>query len=239
MKFTAKKIAEILAGKIVGNPETEVQSLAKIEEGKKGDLCFLSNKTYTPFIYKTKASVVIVNKDFKAENEISSTLIFVEDAYHSFSKLLEIFPDIKPDEIIQGLEKDSSFTFDVNGTKISLDANDFIIEFDVQEGFTFSRRNNLIGIISTERNEELMARGLIKDLARRLQALRKERGYNPTDVLNTASILDLDQESLAMLKDKTDELTFLVRVKQVNFTQTCKKYNDDDIDGQKIRISVE
>ena len=75
--------------------------------------------------------------------------------------------------------------------------------------------------------------------ARRLQALRKERGYNPTDVLDTASILDLDQESLAMLKDKTEELAFLVRVKQVNFTQTCKKYKDDDIDGQKIRLSVE
>ena len=84
-----------------------------------------------------------------------------------------------------------------------------------------------------------MAKGLVKDLARRLQALRKERGYNPTDVLDTASVLDLDQESLAMLKDKTDELAFLVRVKQVNFTQTCKKYKDDDIDGQKIRISVE
>jgi isoleucyl-tRNA synthetase len=42
-----------------------------------------------------------------------------------------------------------------------------------------------------------------------------------------------------MLKDRTEELTFLVRVKQVNFIQTCKKYNDDDIDGQKIRISVE
>jgi len=84
-----------------------------------------------------------------------------------------------------------------------------------------------------------MAKGLVKDLARRLQALRKERGYNPTDILDTASILDLDQESLAMLKDKTKELSFLVRVKQVNFTQTCKKYKDDDIDGQKIRISVE
>jgi len=96
-----------------------------------------------------------------------------------------------------------------------------------------------VGIISTERNEELMAKGLIKDLARRLQALRKERGYNPTDVLNTASILDLDEESLSMIKNKTEELSFLVRVKQVNFTQTCKKYKDDDIDGQKIRISVE
>jgi len=160
-------------------------------------------------------------------------------AKQNLNKLLEIFSETKPDEIIQGLEKDGSFTFDVNGTKISLDANDFIIEFDVQEGFTFSRRNDVVGIISTERNEELMARGLIKDLARRLQALRKERGYNPTDVLNTASILDLDEESLSMLKNKTEELSFLVRVKQVNFTQTCKKYKDDDIDGQKIRISVE
>jgi len=160
-------------------------------------------------------------------------------AKQNLSKLLEIFSETKPDEIIQGLEKDSSFTFDVNGTKISLDTDDFIIEFDVQEGFTFSRRNNLIGIISTERNEELMAKGLIKDLARRLQALRKEMGYNPTDVLNTASILDLDEESLSMIKNKTEELSFLVRVKQVNFTHTCKKYKDDDIDGQKIRISVE
>jgi isoleucyl-tRNA synthetase len=89
------------------------------------------------------------------------------------------------------------------------------------------------------RNEELMAKGLMKDLARRLQALRKERGYNPTDILNTASILDLDEESVRILKDKTEELAFLVRVKSVNFTKTCKKYKDDDIDGQKIKISVE
>ena len=84
-----------------------------------------------------------------------------------------------------------------------------------------------------------MAKGLVKDLARRLQSLRKERGYNPTDILSTASVLELDQESLDMLKDKTDELAFLVRVKQVNFTRTCKEYKDDDIDGQKIKISVE
>jgi len=84
-----------------------------------------------------------------------------------------------------------------------------------------------------------MARGLIKDIARRLQTLRKERGYNPTDILSVASILDLDDESLEMIKEKSEELAFLVRVKQVNFTESCKEYKDDDIDGQKIRISVE
>ncbi len=84
-----------------------------------------------------------------------------------------------------------------------------------------------------------MAKGLVKDLARRLQTLRKERGYNPTDILNVASILDLDNESLEMIKEKANDLAFLVRVKEVNFTQSCKAYKDDDIDGQKIRISVE
>ena len=160
-------------------------------------------------------------------------------AKQHLGKLLDTFAKTDPEEIIQSLDKNGSFTFNVDGNKISLDIDDFIIDFDAREGFAFSRRNNLIGIITTTRNEQLMAKGLVKDLARRLQALRKELGYNPTDILDTASVLDLDQESLDMLKDKTEELGFLVRVKQVNFTQTCKKYKDDDIDGQKIKISVE
>ena len=160
-------------------------------------------------------------------------------AKQQMGKLLEIFASTDPEEIVQKLDKNGSFTFDVDGNKISLDNDDFIVDFDIQEGFAYSKRNNLIGIISTTRNEELMAKGLVKDLARRLQSLRKERGYNPTDILNTASVLELDQESLDMLKDKTKELAFLVRVKQMNFTHTCKEYKDDDIDGQKIKISVE
>ena len=85
----------------------------------------------------------------------------------------------------------------------------------------------------------MMAKGLVKDLARRLQTLRKERGFNPTDILNTASILDLDEESSELVKARVDEISFLVRVKEVNFEETCKEYKNDDIDGQKIRLSVE
>lgn len=114
-----------------------------------------------------------------------------------------------------------------------------MIDFDAREEFTVSKRDNYIVFISTSRNKEMMARGLIKDIARRLQTLRKERGYNPTDLLNVASILDLDEESLEMIKEKSEDLAFLVRVKKVDFVKSCKVYKDDDIDGQKIRISVE
>jgi len=99
MKFTAQQIAEILNGEIVGNAEVEVNSLAKIEEGKKGDLCFLANEKYTPHIYTTKASIVIVNTSFTADTKIASTLIKVEDAYSSFSQLLELYNKMKFNEV--------------------------------------------------------------------------------------------------------------------------------------------
>jgi len=157
----------------------------------------------------------------------------------NMSALLQKFADTNPAEIISGLQRDSGFSFDVEDSKISLEKDDFVIDFDAKDGFAVAKRDNFVVFISTERNSEMMARGLIKDLARRLQTLRKERGYKPTDILSKASILDLDSESREMVKQKTDELAFLVRVKEVNFEESCKSYKDDDIDGQKIRISVE
>ena len=105
MKFTANQIAEILEGEIDGNENVEVFKLAKIEEGIEGTLTFLSNPKYTNYIYSTKASIAIVNKDFVAEREISATLIRVEDAYKAFSKLLEFYNEVKLNKV--GIEQQS------------------------------------------------------------------------------------------------------------------------------------
>ncbi len=95
MKFTAEQIAGILDGEIVGNPNAEVYKLAKIEEGSLGSLTFLSNPKYQNYIYTTQATITIVNKSFEPELPISTTLIKVEDAYQSFSKLLEYYNQVK------------------------------------------------------------------------------------------------------------------------------------------------
>ncbi|KIA99480.1 MULTISPECIES: UDP-3-O-(3-hydroxymyristoyl)glucosamine N-acyltransferase [unclassified Flavobacterium] len=95
MKFTAEQIAEILGGEVVGNPNAEVSRLSKIEEGTEGSLTFLANPKYINHIYSTKASVTIVNDTFVPETEISTTLIKVDDAYASFSKLLEFYNQVK------------------------------------------------------------------------------------------------------------------------------------------------
>jgi UDP-3-O-[3-hydroxymyristoyl] glucosamine N-acyltransferase len=103
MKFTATQIAGILEGDIVGDPNTEVSTLSKIEEGIEGSLTFLANPKYTQYIYSTRASITIVNKDFEAEEGLLTTLIKVDDAYKSFSKLLEYYDKVKLNKV--GIEQ--------------------------------------------------------------------------------------------------------------------------------------
>ncbi|MEZ7876686.1 MAG: UDP-3-O-(3-hydroxymyristoyl)glucosamine N-acyltransferase [Polaribacter sp.] len=95
MKFKAQQIADILEGDVIGNPEVEVSKLSKIEEGEKGSLTFLSNPKYNSYLYTTNASVAIVNKSLVLEKEVKTTLIKVDDAYKSFSKLLEFYNEAK------------------------------------------------------------------------------------------------------------------------------------------------
>ena len=152
--------------------------------------------------------------------------------------LLAAFANTKPEQIVESLHSQKYHVFDVGAEKITLDLDDFIIGFDAKDGYAYSQRDSLIVFISTSRNREMMARGLVKDLARRLQTLRKEQGYNPTDVLSCAHVLDLDPESLEMAKEKSKDLAFLVRVKTVDF-DSAPQTKDDDIDGQKIRIWIE
>ena len=105
MIFTAQQIAGILDGEVFGDPEIEVSKLSKIEEGTVGSLTFLANPKYNSYIYSTKASITIVNKTFDAEKSLTTTLIKVNDAYKSFSKLLEYYNQVKLNK--QGIEQPS------------------------------------------------------------------------------------------------------------------------------------
>ena len=96
MKFTAKQIASFVNGEVVGNENAEVFTFAKIEEGTPGALSFLANPKYTDYIYSTKSSVVLVNRDFEPSGEIEATLIKVDNAYQSLATLMMMYEASKP-----------------------------------------------------------------------------------------------------------------------------------------------
>ncbi|MBR4135790.1 MAG: UDP-3-O-(3-hydroxymyristoyl)glucosamine N-acyltransferase [Bacteroidales bacterium] len=93
MKYTVAQIAELLNAEIVGDASLEISTICKIEEGAPGGLTFLSNPKYTHYIYTTKATAAIVNKDFVPEHEVSCTLIKVENSYLAFAQLLNFYQE--------------------------------------------------------------------------------------------------------------------------------------------------
>jgi UDP-3-O-[3-hydroxymyristoyl] glucosamine N-acyltransferase len=104
IKFTARTVANFLKGEVIGNPDVEVSDVAKIEEAQSGQLAFLANPKYNKYLYETKASIVLVNKNLEIDGEVNATLIKVDDAYESFATLLDLYQQSKP--VKEGIEKD-------------------------------------------------------------------------------------------------------------------------------------
>lgn len=91
MKFTAKQIAEYLHGEVEGDASASVQTFAKIEEGVEGAISFLANSKYEHYLYETRSSIVLVNRDFRPERQVSATLVRVDNAYEAIARLLTLY----------------------------------------------------------------------------------------------------------------------------------------------------
>ncbi len=106
-KFTAQQIAGLLGGTVEGDANAIVTKLSKIEEGIPESVSFLSNPVYTPYIYTTDASIVIVASDLVLEKAVKKTctLVRVEDPRASFAVLLEAYNQLKDNKT--GIEQPS------------------------------------------------------------------------------------------------------------------------------------
>ncbi len=104
MEYTAKSIAELLSGEVIGNLNEKITTISKIEEGTPGSLTFLANPAYSNYLFSTKASVILIGKDSIPEKKIKATLIVVEDAYKAFAMLVDIYQKISTEDH-QGIEE--------------------------------------------------------------------------------------------------------------------------------------
>ncbi len=71
-------------------------------------------------------------------------------------------------------------------------------------------------LLDTQRDNGLLGEGVMRDLARRVQALRKELGFRPTDVLEGVYLAGLGDESVRLLEPYLGEMADLVRAKKVS-----------------------
>ncbi len=66
MQKTLREIAALINGDVIGDDSIVITGVAGIKEARQGEITFLANPKYIPFIEKTQASAIIVSRDIKS-----------------------------------------------------------------------------------------------------------------------------------------------------------------------------
>ncbi|HYF99687.1 MAG TPA: isoleucine--tRNA ligase [Candidatus Saccharimonadales bacterium] len=145
--------------------------------------------------------------------------------------------------VLEQLQESGSFNLEYSSEKfVRITLQDVNIDFEATSGYSALERDHLILLLNTHRNDDLTIKGLVKDLARNIQQLRKELGYSPTKILNTAYISNFSKDEVTKIQKFDTDLRNLVRVKKIEFSigisQGEYKSKQIEIDGKEITIYI-
>lgn len=91
MGKTLKELAEFVNGELVGDENIMISGVSGIREACEGDITFLANPKYLPFLEKTQASAVVTGRDVTVRDK---ALIRTENPSLAFVKIVSfISPD--------------------------------------------------------------------------------------------------------------------------------------------------
>src|ERR671921_407633 len=160
----------------------------------------------------------------------------------NIGKVTLAFEKVDKIKLLESLNLSGTFLIVYEGGATSISVDDLKLSYLVSDGYVMTERDDLMVFISTERDKELTSKGFLRDLARNLQQLRKESGYNPTDILSTAFVANLDDEEISFLSPLKEELKYLVRVKSVVLTKDLIEkinYKLIDLEGRNLNVSIQ
>jgi len=102
-----------------------------------------------------------------------------------------------------------------------------------EDNWISTSEDELFTFVNIKRDTALMGEGLMRDIARRVQSLRKDMGFVPTEFLNSVNIAELDSENKKLLLPYLDEMADLVRTRKVFL---YKSRNELDVNWKEIKL---
>jgi UDP-3-O-[3-hydroxymyristoyl] glucosamine N-acyltransferase len=88
MDKSLQELADILDGRLIGDPSVRISGLGTLDNAVEGQITFLANPKYADKVATTCASAVVLS--FNA-NSFNRNAIVVENPYFAFAKLLTLF----------------------------------------------------------------------------------------------------------------------------------------------------
>ena len=127
---------------------------------------------------------------------------------------------------IQQLMEGSTLSLDVDGEPVDITIESVLVQRQEKENLKVLNEGSLTVALDPEITEELLQEGLVRDLIRAVQNLRKERGFEVTDRITLA--IDGSEEILAAVRSFEDYLRGETLTDDLRFT----------VDGDAQEISI-
>lgn len=156
-------------------------------------------------------------------------------------KVLGTLTKIDPWRLAMEIEEKGKAEVRAEGRSFEITEDDVEFRLEVPSGFSGAYRDRYAVVLNVMRDRELLDEGMIRDIARRIQVLRKERGYKPTDILEVVRLAGLSREMAEAVEDRMDILLHLVRVKRIEVLDGPEgpgRWSEFEIEGQKIFVDV-
>jgi valyl-tRNA synthetase len=188
----------------------------------------------------------MLNKALEEEFDILLKVVSISYAARQQGKLKRRWPLAKaivvaPEKTLQALNNLESLFLEQTNVKTAEFAMS-VPEYVGGENWVSSQEDTITVFLSGQRDDKLLGEGIMRDLARRVQALRKEMGFVPTETLESVHIAELDAESMGLLEPYLLEMAGLVRARKVYLHIACSeveaKWHESELDSKKIHINI-
>ena len=139
-------------------------------------------------------------------------------------------------EAMDELNANGALVFTVDGTEISLTADDLLIEMTQKPGYVSNADQGFTVVLDTNLTPELIEEGTVREIISKVQTMRKDNGFEVTDhirlgVANNETLLALVQKNAAEIADEVlaDEIVYTV-------SGGAREWS---INGEKLMISAD
>jgi isoleucyl-tRNA synthetase len=188
----------------------------------------------------------IRNKTLEAQFEILLKTVSIAYAARQQGKLKRRWPLSKaivvaPEKTLEALKHLEALFLELTNVKAA-EYTVQVPEYVGGENWVSSQEGDITVFVSGQRDETLLGEGIMRDLARRVQALRKEMGFVPTDVLESVHVAELETENMTLLEPYLEEMAGLVRARKVYLHgsrgEVEAEWHESELDGKKIYLNI-
>ena len=148
----------------------------------------------------------------------------------------EYLASLRGFEVVSALKKDGVYTGSMNGTQVSFTAEELLISPKNKEGFVAESSASLTVILDTNLSPKLIEEGNIRELVSKIQAMRKEAGFNVTDRIEVGFSTRNQEYTRILLKGGIEADILADRISEGLFDGGYTKAWE--INGSEVTISL-